>query len=73
MVIVVGAILAYAYLLSYLGFFLTTFLFSFSFFKYGYPNKWLLPLGGALGTASFAMLIFRIWLGTPFPQGIWGF
>jgi hypothetical protein len=73
---VVGVLLslfAYGFLLQYLGFTLTTFLFSLTLLKYGYPGKWLWPIGGALATTFFTLLIFKVWLGTPFPTGIIGY
>ena len=70
---VLVALFAYGFLLKYLGFPLTTFLFSLFLLKFGYPGKWLLPLGGALATMIFTFLIFKAWLGTPLPAGIIGF
>jgi hypothetical protein len=67
------ALFAYGFLLNYLGFSLTTFLFSLCLLKYGYPRKWFLPFAGALATTLLGLLIFQIWLGTPFPAGIIGF
>jgi uncharacterized YccA/Bax inhibitor family protein len=73
---IIGVLLslfAYGFLLNYLGFSLTTFLFSLSLLKYGYPGKWLWPIGGALATTFFTILVFKVWLGTPFPTGIIGY
>lgn len=70
---VLVALFAYGFFLRSLGFSLTTFLFSFGLLKYGYSEKWLLPLGGALATTLFCLLIFKVWLGTPFPTGIIGY
>jgi len=64
---------AYGFFLKFLGFSLTTFLFSLAFLKYGYPGKWIIPLGGALATTLFSFLVFKYWLGTPFPGGWIGF
>lgn len=72
-VVVLAAILSYGLLLEPLGFTLTTFLFAFGLFKFGYPSRWFLPLAGAAATSLSTMLLFRIWLGTPFPTGILGF
>jgi hypothetical protein len=73
LMVVVGSTLAYGFLLHYLGLFLTTFLFSFWLFKYGYPDRWLMPLGGAAAAGIITFLVFKVWLGTPFPQGFMGF
>ena len=67
------SLFAYGFFLKSLGFSLTTFLFSLALLKYGYPGKWVLPLGGALATTLFALLIFKYWLGTPFPAGWIGY
>jgi len=73
MVSVLVSLFAYGLFLKSLGFSLTTFLFSFALLKYGYPKKWLFPLGGALATTVFCLLVFKVWLGTPFPTGIIGY
>ena len=70
---VLAALFAYGFLLKFLGFSLTTFLFSLALLKYGYPKGWVIPLGGALATAFFTLVIFKYWLGTPFPAGWVGF
>jgi putative tricarboxylic transport membrane protein len=72
-VIVLAALFAYGFLLKSLGFSLSTFLFSLALLKYGYPREWLIPLGGALATTVFTLVIFKYWLGTPFPAGWVGF
>jgi hypothetical protein len=70
---VLASLFAYGFLLKFLGFSLTTFLFSLALLKYGYPKGWGIPLGGALATTFFTLLIFKYWLGTPFPAGWVGF
>lgn len=70
---VLVALFAYGFFLKSLGFSLATFLFSFGLLKYGYPEKWLLPFGWALATNFFYLLIFKVWLGTPFPTGVLGY
>jgi hypothetical protein len=70
---VLGALFAYGFLLKSLGFSLSTFLFSLALLKYGYPKEWVIPVGGALATTFFTLVIFKYWLGTPFPAGWVGF
>ena len=70
---VLAALFAYGFFLKFLGFSLATYLFSLVLLKYGYPDKWMIPLGGALATTLFALLVFKYWLGTPFPGGWMGF
>lgn len=72
LLLVVGAIVAYALVLPWLGFLITTFLFSIVMFRFGYPHKWLLPLVGAAVTSLAAMLVFEVWLNTQFPPGLLG-
>jgi putative tricarboxylic transport membrane protein len=72
-VIVLAALFAYGFLLKFLGFSLSTFLFSLALLKYGYPKGWWTPLGGALATTFFTLVVFKYWLGTPFPAGWVGF
>lgn len=71
--LVTGAVVAYALVLPWLGFLITTFLFSTVLFRFGYPRKWLLPLAGAAVTSLAAMLVFEVWLHTQFPPGFLGF
>lgn len=73
LVLVAGSIVAYAVVLPWLGFLLTTFLFSMALFRFGYPQKWLLPIAGAAVTSLVAMLVFEVWLHTQFPPGLLGF
>jgi hypothetical protein len=70
---VLVALFAYGFFLKFLGFSLANFLFSLALLKYGYPGKWMIPLGGALATTLFSFLVFKYWLGTPFPGGWIGF
>lgn len=71
--VIMLALFAYGFFLQLLGFSLTTFLFSLALLKYGYPRAWLFPIGGALATTMIIFLLFKVWLGTPFPTGIIGF
>jgi hypothetical protein len=61
--------LAYPFLISRLGFFLTTFLFCLIVFKYVESFKWTASLFGALGTSIFMYLVFSFWLQCQFPKG----
>jgi putative tricarboxylic transport membrane protein len=72
LVLVVSTVVAYAILLPWLGFLITTFLFSVVLFRFGYPGKWMLPLLGAAITSLAAMLVFKVWLNTQFPPGLLG-
>lgn len=70
--IVLSSIFAYGFILPWLGFFFTTFLFSFVLYWYGYPRRWWLSILGAALTSILAVLVFEIWLKIQFPRGLIG-
>jgi hypothetical protein len=70
--IVLSSVFAYGFVLSYLGFLLTTFFFSFILFWQGYPRRWMLTSLLAAMTSLLAVLVFEIWLKIQFPRGLIG-
>jgi hypothetical protein len=72
-IIVLSLIFAYGFVLPWLGFLITTFLFSVALFFYGYPNRLLLTIIGAAVTSVLAVLVFEAWLKVQFPPGLIGF
>ena len=70
--IVLSSVFAYGFVLSYLGFLLTTFFFSFILFWQGYPSRWMLTGLLATITSLLAVLVFEIWLKVQFPRGLIG-
>lgn len=66
------SMVAYAFLLGYLGFPITTFIFTFILFKCVESYGWASSTLGALATSSFNYLIFDFWLQCQFPKGFWG-
>lgn len=63
----------YLLLFDLLGFILSTFLFFFFLFKRHAPKKWLMPLAFSGVAVFLSHLIFSVWLGCPFPRGIFKF
>jgi putative tricarboxylic transport membrane protein len=68
------ALLAYALVLDYLGFLVTTFLLLIFLFRFGMePQRWFWAIGGS-GIASVSCyVVFELWLRTQLPKGILGF
>ena len=65
--------LAYAVLLTKLGFLVDTFLLMVFLLKSGDPIKWPTTIFVGALTAGFAYVLFGIWLKVPFPAGVWSF
>ncbi len=70
--LVLAAMLGYALLLKPLGFFTCTVLFIGFLLRTVRPQRWLIVIAGALGTAVGAYWIFEVCLKTQFPKGPWG-
>ena len=71
--LVMAALIAYALMMKPLGFLLCTVLFIGFLLRAVEPQRWLVVIVGAVGTALGAFAIFEIWLKTQLPQGPWGF
>lgn len=71
--LVLAALFAYALLMKPLGFVLCTILFIGFLLRTVEPQRWLVVIAGAIGTAFGAFIIFNVWLKTQLPQGPWGF
>jgi len=63
------SMVAYAFLLSRLGFPITTFLFTLVLFKFAESYKWMPALLGALATSIINHFVFGVWLQCQFPTG----
>lgn len=68
-VLVVAALVGYAYALERLGFFLTTVLVLIFLFKAIEPQRWTVAVAGAVLTALAAYGLFNLWLGAQLPRG----
>ena len=67
---VVAALVAYAWVLSWLGFIGTTFVLLVVLFKFVEPQRWWVALGGAVASTLVAYAVFHLWLGAPLPPGV---
>jgi putative tricarboxylic transport membrane protein len=69
--LVLAALLAYAWALPRLGFLLTTTLVLIGLFKVVEPQRWWVALAGAVTSAGVGYVVFKIWLGAQLPAGLW--
>lgn len=72
LVSVMAALFIYAYVLTSLGFILTTILLLIFLFKAVEPQKWSWAILGAIVCTLAAYGLFKIWLGCQLPQGLLG-
>ena len=64
------ALFSYAFLLEFLGFYSTAFIFLFFLFKLKEPKRWFMPLLIAGIAVAVSYIIFSTWLKCQFPTGI---
>lgn len=69
---VMTALFIYAYILTPIGFILTTILLLVFLFKAVEPQKWSWAIAGAIVCTLAAYGLFKIWLGCQLPQGLLG-
>jgi putative tricarboxylic transport membrane protein len=67
---VLVALVAYGYALPRLGFLAATTLVMVFLFKAVEPQRWSVAIGGAVASALVAWVVFRLWLGTQLPAGL---
>jgi putative tricarboxylic transport membrane protein len=65
-------LIAYAWLLPWLGFLATTTLVMVALFKGVEPLRWDVAIGSAVVSALLAYVIFKVWLGAQLPAGEFG-
>ena len=70
--VVMGGIAAYVYIFDVLGFVASTFLLMLLLFKGVESSAWWKTIISSVITTTSAYLIFKVWLGVPFPGGILG-
>ncbi len=73
LLLVLMALLAYAYFFNIWGFILPTFFLMVFLFKMLEPTKWSLAIIGSIITIIIFYFVFKIWLDVPFPKGFMGF
>ncbi len=71
-VIILAGLVAYVFLLPWLGYLLSTFMLLMFLFRAGGFRKWSLILLSASVTTSATYLVFSSWLNLRFPKGFWG-
>ncbi len=71
--LVLGAAAAYVCIFNTLGFVTSTFLLMVLLFKGVEPTRWQIAILNSIVTTLFSYLIFKLWLGVPFPEGILGY
>lgn len=69
---VMAALFIYAYVLTPIGFILTTILLLIFLFKAVEPQKWSWAISGAIVCTLAAYGLFKLWLGCQLPQGLLG-
>jgi putative tricarboxylic transport membrane protein len=72
LLLVLGALVAYAWLLERLGFLLTTALVLVFLFKAVEPQRWWVAIVGGVLSTLVAWVVFRLWLGAQLPAGLPG-
>jgi putative tricarboxylic transport membrane protein len=72
-VIILIGLVAYVFLLPWLGYLLSTFMLLMFLFRAGGFRKWGLISLSALVTTSVTYLVFSSWLNLRFPKGFLGF
>lgn len=73
LILVMIAIFTFSLFLKPLGFLVTTVLFTSVVFKFADPNRWLAPLTTSVVATLVSFVVFKIWLGIPFPVGFLGY
>ncbi len=73
MLMVLGALVLYAFLFNLLGFLLDTFWLIAFLLRVMQPISWIKCLAGAVVAAGGAYLIFEVWLKAQLPAGFLGF
>lgn len=72
-VLIMVSLMAYVFLLEWLGFLLCTFLLLVYLFRAAEPQPWVIAIGGSAFISVAAYIVFNLWLKVQLPQGIWGF
>jgi putative tricarboxylic transport membrane protein len=70
---ILAAVSVYIYLFNLAGFLLSTFLLMVFLFRSVEPVKWWVAVSSSILVSIFAHVIFKVWLGVPFPGGWFGF
>lgn len=69
-IIITGALLFYTFILTHLGFLLSTILLLIFLFRIVEPVRWFVAVGGGLIATFVSYAIFVLWLQVQLPRGI---
>lgn len=72
LIIVIGSLFVFAFLLPFLGYLVSTFLLMFLLFRVIEPEKWYISILKAFLTVFATYLIFDKWLMVQFPESLLG-
>ncbi len=73
MMMVMGALIVYTILFTFLGFLLDTFLLTAFLLRVMEPLSWKKVLAGSISTAVGSYVVFQLWLEAQLPTGFLGF
>jgi hypothetical protein len=71
--IILASLFAYALLLDFIGFSLSTLLFIGFLLRVVIPQRWSLVIGGSVSTTVASYIVFEVLLKAQMPKGPWGF
>jgi putative tricarboxylic transport membrane protein len=69
----VGSLFTYSFLLESLGYLITTFFFICFLLRFVERTRWPPALITSIGVAFISYAVFKLWLEIPLPTGPWGF
>jgi putative tricarboxylic transport membrane protein len=73
LLVILAVLFAYAFVLEFLGFLLSTFVLLLLLFSLVERQGWIVAVGGSTLASMVAYAVFEIWLKTQLPKGIFGF
>jgi hypothetical protein len=71
-VLVLVALILYAFLMDTIGFLIVTFLLLVVLLRFIEPQSWKVVIGWALAGSVGSYLIFEVWMKLRLPKGFWG-
>jgi hypothetical protein len=69
---VIGALFFYFVAISYMGFFISTLIFTGFILRAIAPQRWIVVISVSILSTLLSYGIFKCWLGVPLPEGIFG-
>ena len=70
--LVLGALIIYGFLMDYIGFLIVTFLLMIVLLRFIEPQPWMVVIAWALGGSVGSYLIFEVWMKLRLPKGFLG-